>query len=34
MAMDPIAVDLEQIYDQLDGRDLCAGSPQARRLFS
>ncbi len=34
MAMDPIAVDLEQLYDQLDGRDLCAGSPQARRLFS
>ena len=34
MAMDPIAADLEQLYDQLDGRDLSAGSPQARRLFS
>lgn len=34
MAMDPIAADLEQLYDQLDSRDLSAGSPQARRLFS
>lgn len=34
MAMDPIAADLEQLYDQLDGRDLSAGSPQARRVFS
>lgn len=34
MAMDPIAVDLELLYDQLDGRDLSAGSPQARRVFS
>lgn len=34
MAMDPIAADLEQLYDQLDRRDLSAGSPQARRLFS
>jgi hypothetical protein len=34
MAMDPIAADLEQLYDQLDARDLSAGSPQARRLFS
>ena len=34
MAMDPIAADLELLYDQLDGRDLSAGSPQARRIFS
>ncbi len=34
MAMDPIAADLELLYDQLDGRDLSAGSPQARRVFS
>ena len=34
MAMDPIADDLEQLYDQLDSRDLSAGSMQARRLFS
>ncbi len=34
MAMDPIAVDLELLYDQLDGRDLGAGSSQARRVFS
>lgn len=34
MAMDPIAVDLEQLYDQLDSRELSAGSMQARRLFS
>ncbi len=34
MAMDPIAADLELLYDQLDGRDLSAGSAQARRVFS
>lgn len=34
MAMEPIAADLELLYDQLDSRDLSAGSPQARRLFS
>ena len=34
MAMDPIAADLEQLYDMLDSRDLAAGSLQARRLFS
>ena len=34
MAMDPIAGDLELLYDQLDGRDLSAGSVLARRLFS
>ena len=34
MAMDPIAADLELLYDQLDGRDLSAGSALARRLFS
>ncbi len=34
MAMDPIATDLELLYDQLDGRDLSAGSVLARRLFS
>lgn len=34
MAIDPIAVDLELLYDQLDARDLSAGSPLARRLFS
>ena len=34
MAMDPIAADLEQLYDQLDSRDLSAGSLQARRVFS
>src|SRR5450830_1043065 len=33
-AMDAIGVDLEQLYDALDSRDLAAGSPQARRLFS
>ena len=26
--------DLEQLYDTLDSRDLSAGSPLARRLFS
>ena len=34
MAIDPIAGDLEVLYDKLDGRDLSAGSPLARRLFS
>ena len=33
-ALDAIAVDLEQLYDALDARELSAGSPQARRLFS
>jgi hypothetical protein len=32
--MDAIGVDLEQLYDTLDARDLSAGSPLARRLFS
>jgi hypothetical protein len=32
--LDAIAVDLEQLYDALDQRELSAGSPQARRLFS
>ncbi len=34
MAIDPIAGDLEVLYDKLDGRDLSAGSALARRLFS
>jgi hypothetical protein len=29
-----ISADLESLYDTLDARDLAAGSPQARRLFS
>jgi hypothetical protein len=33
-ALDVIGADLEQLYDTLDSRDLSAGSPQARRLFS
>lgn len=33
-AMDQIGTDLESLYDALDERDLAAGSPQARRLFS
>jgi len=33
-AMDLIGADLENLYDALDSRDLSAGSPQARRLFS
>lgn len=33
-AMDGIGAELEQLYDTLDARDLSAGSPQARRLFS
>lgn len=32
--MDSIGADLESLYDALDSRDLSAGSPQARRLFS
>ena len=33
-ALDAIGADLEKLYDTLDARDLSAGSPQARRLFS
>ncbi|HSV52292.1 MAG TPA: cell division protein ZipA C-terminal FtsZ-binding domain-containing protein [Burkholderiaceae bacterium] len=33
-AMDAIGAELEILYDTLDARDLSAGSPQARRLFS
>jgi hypothetical protein len=33
-ALDVIGADLEGLYDTLDARDLSAGSPQARRLFS
>ena len=33
-AMDDIAAELEHLYDTLDQRDLSAGSPLARRLFS
>ena len=29
-----IGQDVEQLYDALDQRELSAGSPQARRLFS
>jgi hypothetical protein len=32
--LNAIAADLEQLYDALDQRELSAGSPQARRLFS
>lgn len=32
--MQQIGQDLEQLYDALDQRELSAGSPQARRLFS
>jgi len=32
--LDQIAIDLQQLYDALDARELSAGSPQARRLFS
>lgn len=34
MTMDPIAADLEQLYDKLDQRELSAGSVLARRVFS
>jgi len=33
-AIGAIARDLMALYDTLDARDLSAGSPQARRLFS
>lgn len=33
-SLDGIADDLEQLYDALDARELSAGSPVARRLFS
>jgi hypothetical protein len=33
-ALDVIGADLEHLYDTLESRDLSAGSPQARRLFS
>lgn len=33
-AMDKIGIELEKLYDILDSRELSAGSPQARRLFS
>ena len=33
-SLDAIGADLELLYDTLDGRDLSAGSPQPRRLFS
>ena len=32
--MQQIGRDVEQLYDALDQRELSAGSPQARRLFS
>ena len=32
--MQQIGQDLQQLYDALDSRELSAGSPQARRLFS
>jgi len=33
-SLDRIGAELEQLYDTLEARDLAAGSPQARRLFS
>jgi len=33
-ALDQIGGDLQQLYNALDARELSAGSPQARRLFS
>lgn len=33
-AMEAIHADLEKLYDTLDGRELSAGSPLGRRLFS
>ncbi|WPB54934.1 cell division protein FtsZ [Xylophilus sp. GOD-11R] len=33
-SLDNIGMDLEKLYDTLDGRDLSAGSVQARRLFA
>ena len=32
--LDVIGADLESLYDTLESRDLAAGSPLARRLFS
>jgi FtsZ-interacting cell division protein ZipA len=32
--LDQIANDLQQLYDALGARELSAGTPQARRLFS
>jgi hypothetical protein len=32
--IESIGADLERLYDTLEARDLAAGSPQARRLFS
>lgn len=32
--LDVVGADLEQLYDTLESRDLAAGSPLARRLFS
>jgi hypothetical protein len=32
--MDVIATDLQVLYDTLEQRDIAAGSPIARRLFS
>lgn len=34
VTLDQIGLDLQQLYDALDARELSAGSPQARRLFS
>jgi FtsZ-interacting cell division protein ZipA len=34
MALDQIAGDLQVLYEALDVRELSAGTPQARRLFS
>ena len=34
MALEAIATDLEQLYDQLDERELSAGTALARRLFN
>ena len=33
-ALDAIGADLENLYDTLESRDLAAGSPLSRRLFS
>lgn len=32
--LDQVTIQLDELYDQLESRDLAAGSPQARRLFS
>jgi hypothetical protein len=32
--MDTIGAELQSLYDTLEQRDLAAGSPLARRLFS